>query len=175
MLALLPEAQCIDLWEEESMKYELEHVEAKQSLCTARTHTQPRAHAHARRVTLPIAYACMQPRLRALSRTCTQAHETTVQRIPTGFCAIGRAPARAPALTLAHARTQPRTNARARACARGIARACARVHTRPRTHFPLIYTRTHRHARAQTRARGRAHSLTHTTAAQGGARRWSDG
>ncbi len=38
MLALLPEAQRIDLWEEESMRYELEHVEAKQSLLHG-THT----------------------------------------------------------------------------------------------------------------------------------------
>jgi hypothetical protein len=75
MLALLPEAQRIDLWEEESMRYELEHVEAKQSLLhgthtysTACTCTRAPGHTNDRICMHATAFACALAHVHAGTR-----------------------------------------------------------------------------------------------------------
>jgi hypothetical protein len=142
-----------------------------------RMHTRAGSHFRSHK------HACNRVCVR--SRTCTQAHKTTVQRTPTGLCAISRAPARAPALELAHAR-----NAATHKCACTRMRTRNRTRMRARTHahtrISHLFTtcghirkthnntnvitnersRTHRHTHSQTRAltdtRARTRALTHT-------------
>ena len=119
MLASPAEAQRIDLWEEESMKYELEHVEAKQSLLHGTHTTQPRAHAHARRVTLPIAHARTRAR-RHINPPCNALQPD---------CVRSAVHLRAHRLLSSHPHERSHTQIRAHAHADLHAHARARAHT----------------------------------------------
>ena len=205
MLASPAEAQRIDLWEEESTKYELEHVEAKQSLLHG-THT----YSTARTCTRAPGHTSDRTRMHATASACALARARRHTKPPcNGYQpASARSAVHLRVHPLLRSHTHERSHAQIRAHAHAESRAHAREHTHTRTHFPLIYhmraytqdtqqherdhepALTHSQAHActdtrgrarvsrmctQPRARGRAHSLTHTTAAQEGARRWSDG